>query len=190
MAVIAALTVDVVAIVLDLERLRRLENGTALADVGLDMSADISDVADILVPAAVVISGLTFGLWLWCAYGRLVAARLAELHPAWTIVGWLIPVLNLFRPPAIMRELATKPQPGLPSPRVRSMVEWWWGLCLAGAVLWLGLRLIDPEGNRGWMVWFLIALLADLVLIAAATAGFNLIGWVRARFAAQVSSQP
>lgn len=54
----------------------------------------------------VLISAVTFIMWLWRAYSNLHALGCPDLYNrAWTIAGWFIPFLNLYLPYKIMQTM-------------------------------------------------------------------------------------
>lgn len=190
MAVVAALTLDLVAIVLDLERLRRLRGGATLETVGLDVASQLSDAANLALPLAVLVAGATFGWWFWCSYRRLEKADRAERSSMWAVLGWAVPLVNLVRPPSIMRELAVARHASLGPGAPPALVSGWWGLWLVGAITQVGLRLVRPETNMGWSIWFWVALVADVLLIGAAGCVLTLISTVDDRLRRPIVPRP
>lgn len=173
--VIAALLVDVSALTLDLIRLRRLRNGATEANVGLDISSTLSGLANLLVPLAMLVAAVTFILWFADAYRRLASTGPTGHGPEWAIIGWLIPGINLFRPPQIMAELASIRPRSSTDRRGLILAIGWWLLWIEGMVIQVILRFITPTTNLGWTRWQSSALISDLVLVGAAGCAITLV---------------
>lgn len=188
--VAGALLVDVSALTLDLIRLRRLRNGATLENVGLDLSSTLSGAANLAVPLSVLVAAVVFIWWFAGAYQRLSQVDTTFVDPHWAITGWLVPGLNLIRPPSIMHELVSKPGPRSADEPGPILVLGWWILWLEGAVIQVILRLITPATNWGWTRWQGSALISDLVLLAAVACALVLINLVERRQAALPELQP
>ena len=192
MALVAAFTLDMVALVLDLERLRRLRGGATLDDVGLDVASQLSRAANLAVPLAVAIAAPLFLWWFWCSYQRLADTGLASFAGWWGLVAWLVPGLNLVRPARLMGELATRPVRGLPVRAGSGQVTVWWLGWLIGAVVQVGLRFVSPETNIGWTWWQGSALAANVLLVVGTGSVMALLSVVddRLRAMARIQAGP
>jgi hypothetical protein len=87
----------------------------------------------VIVATLFVVTGVGFSYWLWCArvnLPHLIDARI-RFAPSWTIAGWLVPVVNLFRPYQVIEEIdrlgAEAAADGDASVRAQSLllVPWW-----------------------------------------------------------------
>ncbi|MEM9562635.1 MAG: DUF4328 domain-containing protein [Actinomycetota bacterium] len=190
--VAVALLVDVLALTLDLIRLRRLRNGATLDNVGLDVSSTLSGAANLLVPLAVLGAGAVFLWWFAAAYRRLGQVHPTDHGSPWAVAGWLVPGVNLVRPPTIMRELVSKPGSSSATDPAPVLVLGWWILMLEGFAIQFILRLISPATNWGWTRWQTSALLSDVVLLASLGCVAVLIGKVeeRQRVVPELSATP
>lgn len=189
--VIAALLVDVSALTLDLIRLSRLRNGATEANVGLDISSTLSGLANLLVPLAMLVAAASFIWWFASAYRRLAAAGPTALSPEWAILGWVVPGLNLFRPPQIMAELASVRPQSSTDRRGLILTVGWWLLLIEGMAIQIILRFITPTTNLGWTRWQSSALVSDLVLVAAAVCAITLVWMVERQLRpARAASKP
>jgi len=81
------------------------------------------------VPAyalAMLVAGVLFIIWLYQAHHSAALDRAVMRHGSgWAIGGWFVPVLNLWRPCQVARDVyrgATSRESGL--------VLWWWGVWL------------------------------------------------------------
>lgn len=80
---------------------------------------------------AIVVTGVLFIVWLYTAHHSSRMDRRATRHSSgWAIGGWLVPVLNLWRPFQMVSDVrrgATGDADARPSLRQ----GWWWGTWLA-----------------------------------------------------------
>lgn len=195
----AALVFDCVALAVDIVAGRRIVDGVPVEELGLDYRSSLSSLANLAVPAAVVIGGTAFVWWFYDAYRRMqefgtqVGSR---RHPIWAVIGWLIPAVNLIAPPTIMAELAVpvsgampvrlwqahpQPDPGL------QRVVFWWILLLGGVGVQVSLRVITPETQQGWIDWQSTALMADIALLASLGLAALLVSDVERRASGRLS---
>ncbi len=101
--------------------------GTYQDVIDLENAYAFSDVLDLI--GALVIA-ITWLFWMRRLRQNTIAlGRKPEYRPAWIFWGWLVPILNLFRPFQVIRDLWRKsdPVPGTGSvgdpPR---FYLWWW----------------------------------------------------------------
>ncbi|MFF8015788.1 DUF4328 domain-containing protein [Streptomyces sp. NPDC007929] len=87
----------------------------------------------------------------------------------WLWLGWIVPVVNLWIPRSVVADVHRSVFPEL---RLPAVVNWWWGLWLAGLAGGVGIIYADDTDEviaRAYSeVWPLLA--ADLVIVAAAVA--------------------
>ncbi len=190
-AVMMALTIDVAALSVDIVKGNRLRGGASIDTVGLDFSSTLSTVANVAVLLAVLMAAAGFGWWFLGCYRRLAAVGMAGLPSWWAVVAWVVPLLNLVRPPAMMRELAEKPaDPSQVGGLTPILVLGWWILFIEGAVIQVGLRLLRPETAIGWSNWQWAALLSDLILMASVACAIALVAVVNTRQAGLAVMRP
>jgi hypothetical protein len=103
----------------------------------------VPDTAQALVTAVraplAVLTGITFVAWVWVATANLRSAGARVRHaPGWALGGWLVPVLNLWRPKQMVDDLWRASTPGVPLGvdlrlvRRPVVVTLWW------AAYWIG----------------------------------------------------
>jgi hypothetical protein len=93
----------------------------------LDDRAVLLSLVDLGVRA---LAGIVVIVWFWRAYKNLRSMGRASRGTGWAIACWIVPILNLFRPYQMMKELARE------SPRVRgnegaAATGLWWMLYVA-----------------------------------------------------------
>ncbi|MFE8962443.1 DUF4328 domain-containing protein [Streptomyces iakyrus] len=110
---------------------------------------------------------------LWLDRMRDNAKALSGTDPrygySWIWVGWIVPVVNLWIPRGIVADVHRSV---FPERRLPAVVNWWWGLWLAGLAGGVGIIYSDDTDEviaraYGGVVPLLTA---DLVIVAAAGA--------------------
>jgi hypothetical protein len=80
---------------------------------------------------ALLAGAVTFLRWLRVAYGNLPAlGAVPRFSPTWAAVCFLVPIVNLFRPYQVVRELWVGSGGGGPA-----IVGWWWAAYLVASFL-------------------------------------------------------
>ncbi|MFI6373796.1 DUF4328 domain-containing protein [Streptomyces sp. NPDC050546] len=119
--------------------------------------------------AVTVGCALVFLLWLDRVRDNARALSGAEprYHYLWLFLGWIVPIANLWIPRGMVADVHRSV---FPDRRLPAVVNWWWGLWLAGLAGGVGLIYADSTDEviaRAYTgVWPLLA--ADLVIVAAA----------------------
>ncbi|MFJ8716732.1 DUF4328 domain-containing protein [Streptomyces violaceus] len=119
--------------------------------------------------AVTAVCALVFLLWLDRVRDNARALSGAEprYHYLWLFLGWIVPVVNLWIPRGMVADVHRSV---FPDRRLPAVVNWWWGLWLAGLAGGVGLIYADSTDDviaRAYTgVWPLLA--ADLVIVAAA----------------------
>jgi hypothetical protein len=175
----AALAFDCVALAVDIVAGRRIVDGVPMEDVGLEIRSSLSSLANLAVPAAMMVGGSAFVWWFYDAYRRKRESgpRVGSgRHPIWALIGWVLPAVNLVMPPQLMAELAVPATEAAPANLWQSdperdpslqRVVFWWLLLVGGIAVQIGLRVITPQTQRGWIAWQSTALMTDLALLAS-----------------------
>ncbi|MBN1589021.1 MAG: DUF4328 domain-containing protein [Pirellulales bacterium] len=133
-------------------------------------------------------SVVAFLMWFHRVHRNLpsLGARMLQFTPAWAVGYWFIPIMNLFRPYQVMREIWQASDPALlQSPfstrvatRVSSaVVGWWWALFLVMGWLGnIGSRIQTIENSTEMFIvgaWILIA--SNLITVPAALLAIHLV---------------
>jgi hypothetical protein len=118
--------------------------------VGVDPAAaeanDIRHVFISMISLATALGSLVALLvWIYRAYANLPALQSNEIQftPGWAVGWFFVPIMNLFRPYQVVRELWNGSDPNrftlsgqvLDEPASSAIVGWWWGLRIASGVL-------------------------------------------------------
>ena len=132
---------------------------------------------------AFVCAVVFFIRWFRRAYLNLPALGASKLRYKtwWTIGGWFIPIMGLFRPKQIANDIWRASGPEGPAPgdpydwrgRVPSLFQWWWGLFLVGT--WLENIAFRADANANDLEAYSNVAVLDMV-----TDSVNVIGGVLA----------
>lgn len=150
------LVVSWIAVGVELAQLRLLvvaSGGSRVAVLTRDAQSWTNDALLWIQLAAFVLAGITFLLWLYQARVNLRAlgVRRPAYSRTWTWAGFLLPVLNFFRPYQVMREIWQASDPRNLDPfqwksvRVPPLLMLWW----ATVVGWLALETLALLSNVG-----------------------------------------
>ncbi|MCE2465949.1 MAG: DUF4328 domain-containing protein [Dehalococcoidia bacterium] len=123
----------------ELDLLSRIERGENVPYHELISSDDRMLVIGWVYIASIVIAGAAFIFWMHRAYRNLepLMGRFQEHSPWWVIFGWIIPIISLFRPYQLMKEIYRDSSPGLPyRGDTTPLLPFWWALWLVGG--WIG----------------------------------------------------
>ncbi|MFC9506325.1 DUF4328 domain-containing protein [Streptomyces sp. NPDC057002] len=119
--------------------------------------------------AVTAVCALVFLLWLDRARdnARVLSGKEPRYQYFWLFLAWIVPVVNLWIPRGMVADVHGSV---FPERRLPAVVNWWWGLWLAGLAGGVGLFYADSTDDviaRAYNgVWPLLA--ADLVIVAAA----------------------
>ncbi|MFF3735704.1 DUF4328 domain-containing protein [Streptomyces sp. NPDC002476] len=144
---------------------------------------DAYHIVSVLGDAATLLCAVAFLVWLARVRNntRVLSGQAPRYAWPWVYAGWIVPVVNLWVPRGIVVDVHQKSAPGERLPRV---VNWWWGLWLAGMLSGVGLMYAGSTDDiiaRAYTdAQFLVA--ADTAIVGAAVAGAFV---VRALTAAQ-----
>ncbi len=128
---------------LQLGLLNSFQNGEAISEATAGANDTREALIGLLYLVSYIISAVTFIQWFRRAYFNL-HLRVANLSQpeSWAALGWFIPILSLFRPYQIMKELYRETLALLARKGVTlhfaphtGLVGWWWALWVINSVL-------------------------------------------------------
>ncbi len=120
----------------ELTMLVRYQNGGQNSQEMLQWSDNLQLVLAPINTVVYIISGVTFIQWFRRAYYNL-ALRVQPLNTTdgWASGGWFVPIMSLFKPFQIMRELFVETKgylakniPGFQAAEHANLIGWWWAL--------------------------------------------------------------
>jgi Domain of unknown function (DUF4328) len=119
---------------LQLNLLGRIQAGEAVSESESSMNDLLYGGIGLTQAAAFIASAILWLMWLHSAYGNLfqVGRRTADETPGWAVGYWFIPILNLFRPYRIVKELWLRSADMNMEPEVKELpaphlISLWWG---------------------------------------------------------------
>jgi hypothetical protein len=103
----------------------------------------VGGLPGLLAFPALIVSAVARSVWMHRVYRNLPAlgARRLRYSPKWAAGGWYVPILSLFRPLQIVREIWTSTTPGI----AWKLLDVWWAIYLASNIFALFAR----RGNFG-----------------------------------------
>ncbi|MFD5744076.1 DUF4328 domain-containing protein [Streptomyces massasporeus] len=121
--------------------------------------------------AVTAVCVLVFLYWLDQVRDNAKALSGTDPHygSPWLLLGWIVPVVNLWIPRGVVADVHRSV---FPERRLPTVVNWWWGLWLAGLAGGVGIIYADDTDEviaRAYSE-VLPLLAADLVIVAAAVA--------------------
>jgi hypothetical protein len=167
-----ALVVDVVAVatgVLQASLVGKVAGGQTLPREALQAGDGRQRLVGMAQVVALLASAALFLPWLRAAYGNLPAlGAVPRFGPTWAAVCFLVPILNLFRPYQVVRELWAGSVGG-----GAAIVGWWWAAYLVAS--FLGARsftlVATAKAPRDFLMATWVTLAADVCgSVAAALA--------------------
>jgi hypothetical protein len=125
-----------------------------------------------LLSTAVSITGFVLLLmWQHRAYSNLrPLGQSASYTPGWAVGYWFIPIINLFRPYRVYRELLT---PSGDSKPVTNLVGWWWLTFIGSCIVSIIASVIEGGINENGPI--IAAVIRTLVILTLAFANYLLI---------------
>ncbi len=175
--------IDVIAVIFDfsqIELLFRVQAGVAVGEAEVIANDSRQAMMGFVYFTAFFITAIAFCLWIHRAHRNLPALGAHDLKysPAWAVGGFFVPILSLFRPYQVTKEIwkASDPNAGSGSnldwhdAPTSPLIIWWWVTFLissyAGYIL---LRMaLSAETISDFMSLSVMTLVTDIVDIPAA----------------------
>jgi hypothetical protein len=141
--VLAMAILNFVSSYMQLDLLQTVANGGDVSDEVAEANDSRERAAGIFYTIVSVISAITFILWFRRAYYNLhQKVRPLALSEGWAAGSWFVPIVNLFRPYQIMKEIYVETKKlfnrhGL-SERVgytTRYLDWWWTLWVISSLI-------------------------------------------------------
>lgn len=127
-----ALLIDGVSIIsngMQLDLLSDMAGGT-FDDARIEANDNRQQAIAIGYLLCFVVTAILFWQWMRRAYNNLPTfGRVGQHNTAWAFWGWVVPIMNLFRPYQMMKELWLAPSPQGPN-RDATLIGWWWAFWL------------------------------------------------------------
>lgn len=123
--------------------LRKLSEGVEVSTQAINANDLRERIIAILASVTGIISVVTFIRWFRRAYFNLhLKTSFLRFNEGWAAGSWFVPIINLYRPLQIMKELYRKTKELLPAsgpdPRPdlsTGILGWWWTLLIINYIL-------------------------------------------------------
>jgi hypothetical protein len=146
MLLITGAVIDAIAVVsglAELELLGRIARGGGSFASGEPEANDTRQaIVGSLQVLAIVATATCWLLWEWRAYGNLTLLGTGDTRfsPRWVVWGWFIPIMHLFRPLQVVRDLWLRSedrnrQASVNHLRSPTLLGWWWAAWIASGIL-------------------------------------------------------
>lgn len=134
--------------------------------------ASLQGLLSLAVFALTILSAVAFIRWMRRAYYNLTAVGIVvEYDDSWAVTGWIVPIVSLFRPYTIMREIWQRTQRmGYGYVTSHALLRVWWALFLLRSATGIVTSLIANqvntlEGIRAQLLWLAGAAVFDLAAL-------------------------
>ncbi|MGX7824200.1 DUF4328 domain-containing protein [Actinokineospora sp. 24-640] len=132
--------------------------------------------------AGLALSWVAFAAWLWRA--RVNAARIGggrhRLRIRWAVLGWVVPVVNLWWPQMVVADVYRASRPGADPTRSRpsALVTVWWSTFLAAhAVDLVSVFLLAEEQTERAFLRIVVANAVSAGLVAVSAVAAVVLMW-------------
>ena len=171
--------IDVLAVIFDFSQiglLSRAQAGIPVSEAEAVANDSRQAMMGFIYFAAFIVTAIVFCLWIHRAHRNLPAlgARDLKYSPAWAVGGFFVPILSLYRPYQVTKEIwkASDPNegPDWQDAPTSSLIGWWWVTFIvssyAGYIL---LRMaLSAETISDFMSLSVMTLVTDIIDIPAA----------------------
>ncbi|MFE9608083.1 DUF4328 domain-containing protein [Streptomyces sp. NPDC006012] len=139
----------------------------------------------------VLLCAFAFLLWLDRVRdnARTLSGQRPKYHGVWLVLGWIVPIMNLWVPRGLVADVH---RASAPDKRLPAVLNVWWVLWLIG--LFSGVGLFSEKSTDGMIklaysdVWQL--LVSDAAIVGAAVAGIFVVRAVTARQQERAAAGP
>lgn len=135
-----------------------------------------------------VITGILFLVWMARAHANLQNLGASGLRhsPVWAVVGWFIPIANLWYPFSVMRETWRASDPEFPHGEWRNapsspLIPLWWALWIVAGGLGYAERLASSLDTVEVQSVLALSMLGNAVTIVCAVIAMQLVKRIGAR---------
>ncbi|WP_144392093.1 DUF4328 domain-containing protein [Pleionea sediminis] len=153
--------------------------GKAVSDSEYTNIEDLFSLAIVFQSIMVILCSIVFIIWFHRAYKNLIAFGLERLSysPGWSIGYWFIPIVNLFRPYQVAKEIWQRCAPekeikllGENFTEVSNIVSWWWAFFLFSTITGrVSNKLMErSEDIDSFLTALNISMIADFLFIIGA----------------------
>ena len=177
----------------EINLLQRVVDGEAVTDQELIANDDRQSAVGGFLLVAHIALVVAFCMWVHRASKNLQALEVVgqRFSPGWAVGWWFVPIMNLFRPYQVTREIWRGSHPSVTrqdpqawhSAALTPILGWWWGIWLASNFVLLGAwRALtsDDVAAEELITANYFSLASDALTIVAAVLAFMLVRGITA----------
>lgn len=139
--------IAIISSYLEINLLTRIEESAYYSEDEIQFNDYREAIIGLFQIIIIFITGILFIIWFYRSHCNLKALgnRYLKYGSGWAIGGFFVPILNLFRPYQVMKEIWMKSNPNvnfdvLPGSKWKesnssTLVGWWWFLFILGNIL-------------------------------------------------------
>ena len=166
-----AMVLDIISILssyLQYNLLKSLQNNEAVTDQMLNSNDTREQVIGILYLIIFIISAVTFIQWFRRAYYNLNIRTNCDHSEGWAAGSWFVPIISLFRPSQIMKEMWNKTNSLIKSKspdyvkNSTMIIGLWWTLWIISN--YIGQYVLKSAFNAETIETFLNSTIGDMIL--------------------------
>ncbi|MDR2009982.1 MAG: DUF4328 domain-containing protein [Bacteroidales bacterium] len=139
--VMALEIVNIISSYMQYNLLQTIANGEFVSDAAAELNDVREQICGIVYMIAYLISGITFIMWFRRAYFNLhQKVNHLAYSDGWAAGSWFVPIINLYRPYKIMKEIYVETKGFLTAKGLSEKVNystnylgWWWTLWIVSA---------------------------------------------------------
>ena len=184
--------IDVLAVVFDfsqIQLLSRVQAGIPVSEAEAVANDSRQVMMGFIYFAAFIVTAIAFCLWIHRSHRNLPAlgARDLKYSPAWAVGGFFVPILSLYRPYQVTKEIwkASDPDvgPDWQDAPTSPLIGWWWvTFILSSYAGYILLRMtLSAETISDFMSLSVMTLVTDIIDIPAAILAIILVRTIAQR---------
>jgi hypothetical protein len=178
--------IDVLAVIFDfsqIQLLSRVQAGIPVSEAEAVANDSRQALMGFIYFAAFIVAAIAFCLWIHRSHRNLPAlgARDLKYSPAWAVGGFFVPILSLYRPYQVTKEIwkASAPNvgPDWQGAPTSPLIGWWWVTFIVSSYAgYLLLRMtLSAETISDFMSLYVMTLVIDIVDIPVAILAIMLV---------------
>lgn len=178
--------IDVLAVISDfseIQLLSRVQAGLPISEAEAVANDSRQTMMGFIYFIAYIVTAIIFCFWIHRSHRNLPSLGVRDLKysPAWAVGGFFVPILSLYRPYQVTKEIwkASDPNAGLDwqGASVSPLIGWWWGIfIISNYIDRLAVKIsLSAETISSIMSSSVMTLVTDIVDIPAAILAIMLV---------------
>lgn len=185
---VLVIVISFASTVAEINLLQRMVDGEFVTQQELIANDDRQAAIGFMVLVAAIALVVAFSMWVHRASKNLRALNAAgqRFSPGWAVGWWFVPIMNLFKPYQVVREIWRGSDPSVTqqdrqawqNAPLTAMLGWWWAIWIVSSILdsILVVSLVSNDLTAEQLItWNYWSLVADALIIVAAALAFMLV---------------